>query len=132
MIRVLSIEFSFESSQGQARPIVKLTIVHCQLFLHHLIGHLLHLVAVLNLVNKDFSGFEARDEMLVNNNGCIARNISGDFFLSLFVHKTSKSTHINIMAIAHVGLYNGKESLNRSGYVTFVDSGLVCDLVDDV
>ncbi len=70
--------------------------------------------------------------MFINNNGGIARNVACYFFLSLFVDKTAKATHIDIVPGSHVGLYNAKKCLDRSRNICFVDSGAVSNLVDDV
>ena len=70
--------------------------------------------------------------MLVNDNGGIARNISGDLFLSLFVDKASKATHINIVSIAHIGFHNGEERLNGGRHIALVYTCFFCNLVDNV
>jgi len=70
--------------------------------------------------------------MFVNYDGRVAGNIARDFLFSFFINKASETTHINVVAVTHIGLYNRKESLNRSGNVTLINSSLVCDLVDDV
>ena len=97
-----------------------------------LLGQLLHLIAVLDLVYKDLGRLEAWDIVLINNDGCIARDVARNFFLALLVHKTPEATHINIMSTRHGILNDGKEGLNGCGNVGLVDSCLVRNLVDNV
>jgi hypothetical protein len=97
-----------------------------------LTGELLHLIAVLDLVDKDLGRFEAGDVMLIDDDGGIPGDVAGDFFLPLFIDETAEAPHINIMAVAHVRFHDGKERFNGVRYITFVDSGSVSDLVDDV
>lgn len=63
-----------------------------------LLSELLYLIAVLYLVDEDLGGLKAGDEMLVDYDGSIARDVARDFFLSLLVNKTAKSADINILA----------------------------------
>ena len=70
--------------------------------------------------------------MLIDDDGRIARNIPGNFLLSLLINKTSKASHINIVPIRHVGFNNTKECFYRCRNICFVDAGLFCDLVNDV
>ena len=93
---------------------------------------MLHLIAVLDLVDKDFGGFEAGYVMLIDDDGGIARNIPCNFLLSLFVDETSETPDINVMTVAHVTLNNRKEGFNGVRYICFVDACIDTDLVDDV
>jgi len=70
--------------------------------------------------------------MLINHDGRIARNISGDFFLSFLIDKATETSNINIMAVGHVGLNNIEEGLDGSGHIGLVDSCFLRDLVDYV
>ena len=62
---------------------------------------LFNLIAILDLVNKDFSRFETRYKMFFNDQGGIAGNIARNLFLSLLVYKASKSTDVNVISIRH-------------------------------
>ncbi len=62
------------------------------------LSELLYLVAVLDLVDENFGGFEAWDEMLIDNDSRVARNVAGNFFLALFINKAAEATNINIMS----------------------------------
>ena len=70
--------------------------------------------------------------MLINHNSRITRNIARYFFLPFFVDETSETPNVNIVSVAHVALNNSKKSFNRGGNIALVNSGLVCNLVDDV
>lgn len=97
-----------------------------------LLGKLLHLLAVLDLAYEDLGRLEAGDIVLINDDGRIAGDVAGNFFLALFVHKAPEATHINIVPTRHGILNDGKEGLNGCGNVGLVDSSLVRDLVDNV
>jgi len=62
---------------------------------------LFNLIAILDLVNKDFSRLETWHKMLFNHQGSVAGDIARDLFLSLFVYKAAKSTDVNVIAIRH-------------------------------
>lgn len=70
--------------------------------------------------------------MLINDNRCIPGDVPCNFFLALLIYETSKATHIDIMATGHGVLNNGKEGLHGCCHIRFVDSCLVCDLIDYV
>lgn len=70
--------------------------------------------------------------MFVDDDGRISGNVTGNFFLTLFIDEASESTDINIMSIAHVGLHHGKECFYRCGNITFVYTSFLSDLIDDV
>ena len=93
---------------------------------------LLNLVAALNLVDKNFRGFEAGNEMLINDDRSIPGNIAGNFLLPLLINKTPEAANINVVAAGHGVFDNGKEGFYRRCYIGFVDSCLVCNLVDYV
>jgi hypothetical protein len=63
-----------------------------------LLSELLHLVAVLDLVDKDLRRLEAGDEMFVDNNGSVARDVAGDLLLPLFVDETAKAADVDVLA----------------------------------
>lgn len=93
---------------------------------------LLYLVAILDLVDKNLSRLKAGDVMLVNHDGCVARYVAGDFFLSLFVDEAAEAAHIYIVTSSHVSLYYIKECFHRGRNIGFVDTCFVCNLIDDV
>jgi hypothetical protein len=97
-----------------------------------LLGELLHLFAVLDLVYKDLGRLEAGDVVLINDDGRIAGNVAGNFFLALLVYKAPETTYINIMSTRHGILNDGKEGLDGCGNIGLVDSCLVRNLVDNV
>lgn len=70
--------------------------------------------------------------MLIYHNGSVARNVAGNLFLPLFINKTAKAPHINVVPRGHIGFYNAKECLHGSRDICLVYSGAVCNLVDDV
>ncbi len=70
--------------------------------------------------------------MFINYDSRVPGNVAGNFFLSLLVDKTSESAHVNIMPAGHGILNDRKEGLYGCRYVGFVDSCLVCNLIDYV
>lgn len=70
--------------------------------------------------------------MLINDDGSVAGNISGNFLLALFINEAAEPTHINVMARSHVGFYDVKKSFNGGGNISFIDSGFLCNLIDNV
>ena len=70
--------------------------------------------------------------MFVNYDGRIARDITGDFFLSLFVDEASKAANIYIVSSSHVALYNIEKGFYGCGNIRFVDTGFVSNLIDYV
>lgn len=97
-----------------------------------LFSKLLYLIAVLDFVHKNLGGLEAGDVMLVNNDGGIPGDVTRDLFLSLFVHKTTKPTDVDILSACHRGLNNVKERFYGVRYIGFVNSGFLCYLCDYV
>ena len=93
---------------------------------------LFYLVAVLDLVDKDLSGLKTGDIVLVNHNSRVTGDIAGNFFLSLFVDKASKSTDVDILSAGHRSFNNTEESFHRGGNIGLVNSGFFSDLVDNV
>ncbi len=60
---------------------------------------LFHLLAVFDLVYEDLGRFKAGNEMFINDKGGIARNVSGNFLLALFIDKAAEAADIYIMAV---------------------------------
>ena len=97
-----------------------------------LFSELLYLLAVLDFAYKNFSWLKARDVVLINDNGRVPGDVAGNFFLSILVNKTPKPANIDIMAAGHGVFNNGKEGFHGCSYIGFVDSCLVCNLIDYV
>jgi hypothetical protein len=70
--------------------------------------------------------------MLINDYRSIPGDVASNFLLALLIDKTSKATNIDIMATGHRILYNRKEGLHGCRHIGFVDSCLVCNLIDYV
>jgi hypothetical protein len=70
--------------------------------------------------------------MLINYNGRVARDVTGNFLFSFLVDKAAEPAHINVMPVGHVGLHNVEKSFNGSGNIRFIDAGLFCYLVNYV
>lgn len=70
--------------------------------------------------------------MLIYNNGGVAGNVPRNLLLSLFIHKASKATDVDILTGSHGRFYNIKKGFNRMRYISFVYSGLFSDLCDNV
>jgi len=47
--------------------------------------------------------------MLINHDGRVTRNITGNFFLSFLIDETTKTSNINIMTVGHISLNNIEE-----------------------
>lgn len=93
---------------------------------------LFHLFTAFDFVDKNLGWFEAGNVVFIYYDGGIARNVARYLLLTFFIDKTSESTNVNIVPVAHVAFHNSKKCLNRGGYIALVNSGLVCNLVDDV
>jgi hypothetical protein len=93
---------------------------------------LLYLVAVFDFVHENLGRFKAWNKVLINNQGGVARNVSGNLFLSFLVDETPKTTNVNVVSIRHRALYDAKECLNRCCYIRFVNSCLFCDFINNV
>ena len=68
---------------------------------HLLFRKLLYLIAVLDLIDEDLGRLEAGDIVLIDHDGGVTRDISGDFLLSFLVDEASKSADIDILAAGH-------------------------------
>ena len=93
---------------------------------------LLYLVAVFDLVDENLGRLEARNEMLIDNDGGVARNVARYFFLALLVDKATESANIDIMPARHRILYNGKKSFYGRRDISFVDAGFFRNLIYNV
>ena len=58
---------------------------------------MLHLVAVLDLVDEDLGGFEAGDVVFVDDDGGITGNIPGNLLFSLLVDEATEATNVNVL-----------------------------------
>lgn len=63
-----------------------------------LLGELLHLVTILDLIDKNLRGLEAWDIVFVNNDRSIAGNVTSDLLLPLLINKTAEAADINVLA----------------------------------
>ncbi len=70
--------------------------------------------------------------MLVNHDSRISGNVSGNFLFSFLIDKTSKATHINIVASSHIGFYDCEECFYRCSNIRLVNTSLLSYLVDNV
>ena len=70
--------------------------------------------------------------MFIDNQGRVARDISGYLFLSLLINKASKTPDVDVIAIRHGGFHNAEEGFHRCSNISFVNSGLFSDFVNDV
>ena len=93
---------------------------------------LLHLVAIFDFAYKNLGRLKAGNIVLVNYDGCIARNVPRDFLLPLLINETAKSTNVDILAGRHVLFNYREECFHSRGYISLIYSGLFCDLIDDI
>jgi hypothetical protein len=70
--------------------------------------------------------------MLINNDGRIAGDVTGDFFLPLFIDEASETSNIDIMPRSHVALHYIKKCFYRGGDICFIDTCFVGNLIDYV
>ena len=96
------------------------------------LSELFYFVAVLDLVYEDLGRLEAWNEVLINDDGGVARNVARNFFLSLLIDETTEAPDINIMSSGHGVLNNRKERFNGCGYICLVDAGFFSDLINNV
>lgn len=97
-----------------------------------LFGKLLHLIAVFDLIYKDFCRFKTGDIMLINNQCCVARNVARNLLLTLLINETAKATDVNVISVGHGILHNAEKGFHRGCYISFIDSGLFSYFVDYV
>jgi hypothetical protein len=93
---------------------------------------LLYFVAVLDLVDENLGRLEAGNEVLIDNDGGVARNIARNLFLALLIDKATEAANINIMSTRHRVLYNGKKSFYGRRDISFVDAGFFRNLINNV
>lgn len=70
--------------------------------------------------------------MLINDQCRVPRNVSRDLLFALLVDKASETTDVNIIPVGHGTLNYAKECLNGRCYISFVNSSLFCDFVNNV
>ena len=97
-----------------------------------LFGKLLYLIAILDLIDEDLGRFEAGDIVLIDDDGGIAGDISGDFLLSLFINEASKSADVDILAAGHRSFDNAEECFYGRRNIGLINSGFFSDLGDNV
>lgn len=101
-------------------------------YIYLLFFQLLYLIAILDLVHEYLSRFETGNVMFIYYQGGIAGDIPGNFFLSLLIDKAAKTSDVDVIAIRHGGFHNAEEGFHRCSYISFVNSGLFSDFVNDV
>ena len=67
--------------------------------------------------------------MFVDNDRCVAGDVTCNFLLSLLVNETAEAADINVLTARHILFYNRKECFDRRRYVCFIDASLFCNLV---
>lgn len=92
-------------------------------------GSLFDLLTVLDLVNEDLRRLKARDEVFLDDQGCVSGYVPRYFSLPLFIDETPKATNINVVAIRHRILHHTEKSFYRCGHVSLIYSGLFRDFV---
>lgn len=71
--------------------------------------------------------------MSINDNGCIFLNVSCSFGCTMLDSETAKSTEINILSIIDKTIFdNLHETLNDYAHFCFSNTGLYCNLVDNI
>lgn len=93
---------------------------------------LINFYALFNFIDKYFGWLKGRHIMLINYNSCILRDVSGNFFCSFLIYKTSKPPHIYIVSVRKRVFNYAEECLHRNCYVGFVDTSLLSNLADYV
>ena len=96
------------------------------------LSELLYFVAVFDFVDENLGRLEAGYEMLIDNDGSIARNVARYFFLALLIDKATEASNIDIMSTRHRVLYNGKKSFYGRRDISFVDAGFFRNLIYNV
>ena len=98
----------------------------------HFVSEQFYFFAVLDFVHENFGRLETGHIMFVYDNGRIARNVARNFLLTLLINETAEAAHIYIVPAGHVGFYDIKKCFYTCRYIGFVDTGLFCDLIDNV
>lgn len=93
---------------------------------------LLYLFAILDFINENLGRLKAWYVMLINDQCRVPRNVSRDLLFALLVDKASETTDVNIIPVGHGTLNYAKECLNGRCYISFVNSSLFCDFVNNV
>jgi len=70
--------------------------------------------------------------MLIDDNGRIARNVTGNFFLSFLINEAAKPSNVDVMTTGHVRLNDIKKCFNGSRNICLIDTCFFCDLIDYV
>jgi len=93
------------------------------------IGSLFHLLTVFDLIYKDLGWFKTGNKVLINYQGSVPGDVSGNFLFALLIDETAKAPDINVVAVCHGILHHTKKRLHRCSHISLVDSGLFGDLV---
>ena len=93
---------------------------------------LFYFFAVLDFVDKNLGRLKAWNKVLVNNQGSISGDVSGNLLFSLFVDKASEAADVNVVTIRHRTLYYTEKCFHGRCYISFVNSGLFSDLVNNI
>lgn len=68
----------------------------CRLFLQ-----LFNLIAVLDLIDKDFRRLEAGNKMFIDDQCGVPGDVTSNLFLALLVDKASKPADIDVISVRH-------------------------------
>lgn len=63
-----------------------------------LLCELLHLITILDLIDKNLRGFEAWDKVFVDNDGCVTGDVTRNFLFPFLVDETAEAPDVNILA----------------------------------
>lgn len=64
------------------------------------------LLAVLDLAGEGLRRLEAWDEMLVDDDRRVFRDVTGHFFSPLLVYEAPKAAHVDVVAFGHRVFYH--------------------------
>lgn len=80
------------------------------------------------LVHKNSGRLKAGDVVGRNRNGLVLRDDTSHFFLSVFHHKATKLSNVNILTTGERILHNCEETFQGCRYICLVDSSFLGDL----
>lgn len=70
--------------------------------------------------------------MLIDYDGRITRDVTGNLFLSLLIDETAETANVDVVAISHIRFHNVKKCFYGGRNICFVNSGFFCDLINYV
>ena len=78
------------------------------------LSRFLDFLAVFDFADESFRRLEARNEVLVDNDRRIFRDVTSHFLCPLLVYEAAKAAYVDVVAVGHRILYYFEEGFNGS------------------